>query len=120
MAYASLAGLPPETELFFANARWFHKTVRSHVRDQMPPVREILVHAGAVPYLDTTAAAMLTKLIAELSDAGIELDFARVTTSLHSDLERNGIVGLLGRGHFHDTVAARVADFLARDSEART
>jgi MFS superfamily sulfate permease-like transporter len=105
-------------ELFFANARWFHKTVHSLVREQMPPVREILVHAGAVPYLDTTAAAMLTELIAELGYGGIELDFARVTTSLYSDLERNGIVELLGREHFHDTVAG-VADFLARDTGAR-
>jgi high affinity sulfate transporter 1 len=117
--FPGLVILRVDGELFFANARWFHKTVRSLVRNQTPPVREVLVHAGAVPYLDTTAAAMLRDLIAELSAGGIELHFARVTTSLYSDLERNGIVELVGEERFHETVAAGVADFLARDSRAR-
>jgi MFS superfamily sulfate permease-like transporter len=88
------------------------------VRDQTPPVREVLVHAGAVPYIDTTAAAMLKELITELEDSDVELDFARVTTPLHEDLERNGIVELVGRERFHDTVAAGVADFELRDPTA--
>jgi MFS superfamily sulfate permease-like transporter len=106
-------------ELFFANARWFRETVRSLVRGQTPPVREVLVHAGAIPNIDTTAAAMLKELIAELDEGGVELDFARVTTALYRDLERNGIVELVRRGAFHETVAVGVADFLRRDAGRR-
>ena len=112
--FPGLVILRVDGELFFANARWFRKTVRALVREQTPPVREVLVHAGAVPYLDTTAGTMLEELIAELSDSGVELHFARVTTSLYGDLERNGIVELVGGDHFHETVAAGVDDFLAR------
>lgn len=115
--FPGLVILRVDGELFFANARWFRQTVRSLVREQTPAVREVLVHAGAVPYLDTTAAAMLEELIAELRESDVELHFARVTTSLHTDLERNGIVDLVGGDHFHETVAAGVADFLARGAE---
>ena len=112
--FPGLVILRVDGELFFANARWFRETVRSLVRGQTPPVREVLVHAGAVPHMDTTAAAMLKELLAELSDGDVELGFARVTTSLYGDLERNGIVGLVGAEHFHETVAAGVADYLQR------
>ena len=110
--FPGLVILRVDGELFFANARWFRDTARSLVRDQAPPVRELLVHVGAVPHLDTTAAAMLKELIRELHEAGIELAFARATTGLVHDMERNGIVKLIGDDRFFDTVAAGVDDFL--------
>ena len=113
--FPGLAILRVDGELFFANSRWFRETVRSLVREQTPPVREVLVHAGAVPYLDTTAAAMLKELIAELDGSHVELHFARVTTPLYGDMERNGVIDLVGPERFHETVAAGVADFLARE-----
>jgi MFS superfamily sulfate permease-like transporter len=84
------------------------------VRDQAPPVRELLVHVGAVPHMDTTAGAMLKELIAELDGEGVRLAFARATTGLVHDLERNGIVQLVGEDGFYDTVAAGVDDYLHR------
>jgi len=117
--FPGLVILRVDGELFFANARWFRETVRSLVRGQEPPVREVLVHAGAVPNIDTTAAAMLRELIAELDESDVELDFARVTTALYGDLERNGIVELVGADRFHETVHAGVADFLRRDAGSR-
>ena len=116
--FPGLVILRVDGELFFANARWFRETVRSLVRGQTPAVREVLIHAGAVPHLDTSAAAMLKELIAELQESEVELDFARVTTSLYKDLERNGIVALVGGQRFHETVAAGVADFELRDTTA--
>jgi high affinity sulfate transporter 1 len=110
--FPGLVILRIDGELFFANAGWFRDTVRALVRGQTPPVRELLVHAGAVPHLDTTAAAMLKELIGELHDQGTELAFARATTGLVHDMERNGLVELVGKGHFFDTVAAGVDDFL--------
>jgi MFS superfamily sulfate permease-like transporter len=112
--FPGLVILRVDGELFFANARWFQKTVRSLVRGQTPPVREVLVHAGAVPHLDTTAAAMLKELIAELDASDVELDFARVTAPLYENLLSNGIVELVGLDNFHETVAAGVTDFLGR------
>jgi MFS superfamily sulfate permease-like transporter len=113
--FPGLVILRIDGELFFANARWFRETVRTLVHDQTPPVREVLVHAGAVPHIDTTAAAMLKELIAELHAGGVELDFARVTTDLYGDLQRNGVVKLIGEDRFHETVAAGVADYLGGD-----
>ena len=110
--FPGLVILRVDGELFFANARWFRDTVRALVRDQTPPVRELLVHAGAVPHLDTTAATMLKELIGELREEGVELAFARATTGLIHDLERNGLVKLVGDEHFFDTVAVGVDDFL--------
>jgi SulP family sulfate permease len=112
--FPGLAILRVDGELFFANARWFRDTVRSLVREQTPPVQEVLLHAGAIPHLDTTAAAMLKELIAELEDVDVELDFARVTTPLYSDLERNGIVALVGADRFHETIRSGVVDYRLR------
>ena len=112
--FPGLVILRVDGELFFANARWFRDVVRSLVRDQSPPVRELLVHAGAVPHIDTTAAQMLRELIAELDQAGTTLAFARATTGLVHDLERNGIARLVGDDRFFDTVAAGVDAYLHR------
>lgn len=112
--FPGLVILRVDGELFFANARWFRDVVRSLVRDQSPPVQELLIHAGAVPHIDTTAAAMLRELVAELDEAGITLAFARVTTGLVHDLQRNGVAGLVGDERFYDTVAAGVDAYLHR------
>ena len=113
--FPGLVILRVDGELFFANARWFRETVRSLVRGQTPPVRELLVHVGAVPRMDTTAATMLKELIPELHETGVELAFARATTGLIHDFERNGIMTLVNEDRFYDTVAAGVDDFLRRD-----
>jgi MFS superfamily sulfate permease-like transporter len=113
--FPGLVILRVDGELFFANARWFRDLVRTLVRDQSPPVRELLVHAGAVPHIDTTAADMLRGLIDELDEAGVTLAFARATTGLVHDLERNGITAMVGDGRFFDTVAAGVDDYLSRE-----
>ncbi len=112
--FPGLVILRLDGELFFANARWFRDVVRSLVRGQTPPVRELLVHAGAVPHIDTTAADMLRSLIKELDEAGVSLAFARATTGLIHDLERNGITRLVGDDLFYDTVAAGVDAYLHR------
>jgi high affinity sulfate transporter 1 len=113
--FPGLVILRVDGELFFANASWFRDRVRSLVRSQTPPVRGLLVQAGAVPHIDTTAAAMLQELVAELHQGGVELAFARATTSLYESLERNGIVRLVGEDRFFETVHAGVAGFLNGD-----
>ena len=60
------------------------------MRDQTPPVRELLLHVGAVPRMDTTAAAMFKGLIAELHEDGVELAFARATTGLFTTSSATG------------------------------
>jgi high affinity sulfate transporter 1 len=112
--FPGLVILRVDGELFFANARWFRDTVRSLVYGQTPPVRELLVHVGAVPHMDTTAGAMLRELIKELDAAGVRTAFARATTGLEHDLERNGVMKLVDSGRFYETVAAGVDDYLHR------
>ena len=113
--FPGLVILRIDGELFFANARWFDETVRSLASGRTPPVREVLIHAGAVPHIDTTAADEVKGLIADLREQRVELSFARVTTPLYEQLERNGIIDLVGPERFYDTVAAGVADFLRRE-----
>jgi MFS superfamily sulfate permease-like transporter len=112
--FPGLVILRVDGELFFANARWFRDVVRSLVRGQTPPVRELLIHAGAVPHIDTTAADVLKDVIKEMDEAGATLAFARATTGLVHDLERNGITRLVGEDRFFDTVAAGVEAYLQR------
>jgi high affinity sulfate transporter 1 len=101
-----------DQELFFANALLFRDAVRHGIAGAAVPVRQVLVDAGAVTHVDTTALDMLADLHAELAALGIELRFARVTAPVRAVLERAGIVELLGAEGIQPTVRQGVEAFL--------
>jgi SulP family sulfate permease len=76
--------------LFFANATHFHRRLLELVDDASEPVSTVVVDAGAIFYVDSTAIAMLQQLRADLRDRGVSIATARMKTPVRHMLDRAG------------------------------
>jgi len=69
-----------------------------------------VVDAEAMTHLDYTAAKVLLELKRNLTEAGVELAFARVPWDMRSDFDRHHITEAIGTGRIfnrlHDAIAA--------------
>jgi SulP family sulfate permease len=101
-----------DQEIFFANALLFRDGVRRAIAASDHAVEQVLVDAGAITHADTSGLDMLTDLHAELAGKGIRLRLARVKGPLRDNLERAGIVELLGPDGIQPSVRAGVEAFL--------
>jgi SulP family sulfate permease len=102
------------SELFFANASYFRDETLRLVAEADPPARTVLVDAGAISHLDTTAIAMLEDLIGRLAVEGVTFELARAPFALRESLERSGLQERLGPGTLHRSVHTGVQAFLGR------
>jgi SulP family sulfate permease len=102
------------SELFFANASYFRDETLRLVAEADPPARTVLVDAGAVSHLDTTAVAMLEDLVGRLAADGVTFELARAPFALRESLERSGLLELLGPDSLHRSVHTGVQAFLRR------
>jgi MFS superfamily sulfate permease-like transporter len=104
--------------LFYANAGRFSQEIRELVGVTPSNVRWLVVDAEAITNIDYTAAQMVRQLHAHLMQSGVEFAFARVATSLRSDLIRHRLVEVIGPGRIYPRLHEAVAAFAARE-EAR-
>jgi SulP family sulfate permease len=102
------------SELFFANASYFRDETLRLVAEADPPARTVLVDAGAISHLDTTAVAMLDDLIGRLEAGGASFELARAPFALRESLERSGLLERLGPAALHRSVHTGVQAFLGR------
>ena len=79
-----------DAPLFFANATYFHRRVLALVDEASEPVNTVVVDAGAIFYVDSTAIAMLQQLRADLRDRGVSIATARMKTPVRHMLDRAG------------------------------
>lgn len=106
-------------ELFFANARYFSDQVLSLAHAGDLPATEVLVDAGAITYIDTTAQDMLAELVEKLCDDDVRFSLARVTGPARDILQRSGLEELIGTDAIYPTLRAGVFDYLDRHPDAR-
>jgi sulfate permease, SulP family len=99
-----------DAPLFFANAPRFQDRVRGLVEKSASPLRCIVIDVEPAGIVDTTAAAMLVALRAELQGHGIALALARVSSELHERLHRTGATKAIGEQNLfsslHEAVEA--------------
>jgi SulP family sulfate permease len=80
-----------DDELFFANAAFFVRDVKARLVASDPPATALVIDAEGVSDIDTTAVQQLDELIGDLTDANVEVTFARVRQPVLNMLERAGI-----------------------------
>lgn len=107
-----------QAELFFANANYFRDQIREAIDEAEPPVRAVLVDAGAISHIDTTGTDMLAELVSELAESDIELVLARVRGPTRDILRRSGLEDALGSDCIYPSVRAAVAAYLAPNAVA--
>jgi MFS superfamily sulfate permease-like transporter len=96
--------------LFYANAGRFLEEVSRAVRPMPSAVRWVVVDAEAMTHVDYTAARVVMELKKNLTEAGIELGFARVPWDTRSDFDRHHLTEAIGPARIfnrlHDAIAA--------------
>jgi len=96
--------------LFYANAGRFIEEVSSVVQPMPSAVRWVVVDAEAMTHVDYSAARVVTALKKNLSEAGIELAFARLPWDLRSEFDRHHLTEAIGPtrifNRLHDAIAA--------------
>ena len=96
--------------LFYANAGRFLEEVTCVVQPLPSAVRWVVVDAEAMTHVDYTAARVVMALKKNLTQAGVELAFARVPWDLRSDFDRHHLTEAIGPAQIfnrlHDAIAA--------------
>jgi MFS superfamily sulfate permease-like transporter len=96
--------------LFYANAGRFLEEVSCVVQPMPSAVRWVVVDAEAITHVDYTAARVVMALKRNLTQAGVELAFARVPWDLRSDFDRHHLTEIVGQAQIfnrlHDAIAA--------------
>jgi anti-anti-sigma factor len=75
-----------ESGLFFANADALRDAIRAHAAE--PSTRAVVLDAETIPYVDVTAARMLTLLSSDLQQQGVRLVVARDVGQVRDVLRR--------------------------------
>ena len=107
--------------LFYANAGRFLEEVSCVVQPMPSAVRWVVVDAEAMTHVDYTAARVVMELKKNLTEAGVELAFARLPWDLRSDFDRHHLTEAIGPARIfnrlHDAITA--FEGLAEPSEGK-
>ena len=105
------------SDLFYANVALFAQQVRKLVNDSPTRVHWLVIDCSAITNLDFTAGRALMDLHQDLTKAGVVLALSRLQLAPHGDLERMGLVDLIGTNRIFDS---RHACIQAYRSEAKS
>ena len=83
-------------ELFYANAARFLEEVSCLIEPMPTMVRWVVVDAEAMTHVDYTASRVVMALKKNLTEAGVELAFARAPWDLRSDFDRHHLTEAIG------------------------
>lgn len=121
--YEDILILRVEASLSFANAEYLRDVLHNYVLFDAPGTRAIVIDAGSINDVDTTAVEMLLEALMLLDEHGIELYFGSTKGAVFDVLDRAGFVGRLGLDHFfvtaHDAVQHALSQHGAHNKEAR-
>ncbi len=103
-----------DAPLFFANCRRLRDDVLDLVRAAPDPVATVVLDAGAITFLDTTAASVLLELLTSLAELEVRLVVARAHGQVRDVMETSGITTALGPAGVAPTVRAAIASHRER------
>jgi high affinity sulfate transporter 1 len=82
--------------LLFFNTDYVESRLRSVAKELPAGTKWLLIDAGAISQIDSTAAEMLLQLCGELRDRGIRLGLAELHAEVREILERAGVMECIG------------------------
>lgn len=102
--------------LFYANVGFFAEQVRRLVDESPSPVRWLVVDARAITGLDFSAGCSLAELQQDLAKADVVLALIIVQVRHHGDLERMGLINLIGVNRIFNSRRACLAAYRSESS----
>jgi MFS superfamily sulfate permease-like transporter len=91
-------------ELFFASIGHVGEALKTALAANRPSARRVLLDAGSVNFIDTSASDALLNSIKELHSQGITFAFARVRDPVRERMRLGGIEAVVGSTNFHECV----------------
>ena len=111
-------------DLFFANVAFFVEQARRLVHDSPSPVRWLVIDTTAITGLDFSAGRAVAGLHQDLAKAGVVLALVVVPVKHRADLERMGLIDLIGANRIFDSrhacLAAYNSEFLSGNDTRAT
>ena len=101
--------------LFFATADALEERIRGLVLNGVEPVRAVVLDLEGVDFVDSQGAAKLAEILEFAESSEVELRLARIKPSVAAVLEKDGVLGVLGRDHLHGNVHRAVEAQLRAD-----
>jgi sulfate permease, SulP family len=98
-------------DLFYANAAFFAEKARRLIHDSPSPVRWLVVDATAITGLDFSAGRAMAELQQDLAEAGVVLALVVVPVRHHAELERMGLIDLIGCNRIFESRHACLAAY---------
>ena len=107
-------------DLFYANVAFFAEQARMLVHESPTPVRWLTIDATAIPGLDFSAGRAVAELQQDLAKIGVTLALIVIPVRHRSNLERLGLIELIGANHIfesrHACLAAYQSEWSAQNS----
>ena len=98
-------------DLFYANVAFFAEQARMLVHESPTPVRWLTIDATAISGLDFSAARALAELQQDLAKIGVTLALIVIPVRHWSNLERMGLIELIGANHIFESRHACLAAY---------
>ncbi len=105
-----------DSALYFLNAEHFVREVEKHIAISEVPIRQVILNASTINFVDITGAEALAKLKIHLSDRDIILALAYVKDPVRVSMNRNGLEERLGPENFYESVHDAVESFLGSEA----
>ena len=102
-------------DLYYANSSHFCSEIRNIVWGT-PGIRVLIVDCGAITAMDYSAGQAIAELQRDLSEKGVILAMARITSALRSDMDVQGITDLIGQDHIYQSRKKSLAAFKVSDA----
>ena len=91
--------------------------MHARISEADEPVQQVLIYAGTLNYLNTTAAEMLCNLQKQRKQQGITPSFAQVRDSVKDIMVLTGLVDAVGYDHFYNSAQEGVKAFMKASSQ---
>jgi SulP family sulfate permease len=105
------------SDLFYVNANRLLEDVTAFLASG-EPLEWFCIDAAAISDIDYTGAQTLKQIHGALDEHGVGLVFAETSSLVRAELERYGIVGLIGADAMYPTVGSSIRAYLAAHPEA--
>jgi SulP family sulfate permease len=108
----------PGGDLFFASIGHVGEGVKAALAMSRPPASHVLLDAGSVNLIDTTALDALLNAVKELQSQGITFAFARVRDPVRERMRLGGVEAAVGRQNFYERVTDGVRAWQRNENDA--